>query len=168
MKIAGYPIVFDSSSVDLGFIEVIRGSAVDRALRERSDVVALRNHDSTLALGRTSAGTLALRKDPRGLHVELDADESVSYVGDLVRLIQRGDARGGSFAFRALDDVWSLNGDTPFREVIDMTLKEVSIGVSFPAYPATNLIVGVNGQPPRSRGLSIGLAQRQLQLAMIR
>jgi HK97 family phage prohead protease len=73
MKITGYPITFGTVSTDLGgFVETIRASAVDRALRERTDVVALRNHDPTLVLGRAAAGTLVMRKESRGLFVELD------------------------------------------------------------------------------------------------
>jgi phage head maturation protease len=87
----------------------------------------------------------------------------VSYVGDLVRIIERGDARGGSFAFRAVDDVWSLNKDgEPFREVLDMNLREVSLGVSFPAYASTALAVGPLCEAPRR---SVALAERQLRIA---
>jgi phage head maturation protease len=61
----------------------------------------------------------------------LDIDESISYVADVLRIIDRGDARGGSFAFRALDDTWSLADGVPLREVRDMTIREVFLGVTF-------------------------------------
>jgi phage head maturation protease len=91
---------------------------------------------------------------------EIDADQTVSYVGDLVKLIERGDARGGSFAFSALDDAWSLVDGQPFREVLDMRIREVSLGVTFPAYAAT----ASDGQARQS----IALAERRIRLAMIR
>ena len=138
MIIKRYPIVFGETSVDLGnFTERIRPQAVDRTLRTNAEVVALRNHDSTLTLGRRSAGTLKLTKDSHGLLAEIEADPEISFVGDLVRLIERGDAKGGSFAFNALDDAWSLVDGQPFREVLDMHVREVSLGVSCPAYAAT-------------------------------
>lgn len=62
--ITGYPILFGSKSVDLGgFVEIVRPEAVDHALATSADVVALRNHDSNMPLGRRSARTLTLRKD---------------------------------------------------------------------------------------------------------
>ena len=109
--------------------------------------VALRNHDSNLVLGRRSASTLDLRKDAAGLHVELQADAAISYVADLARNIQRGDAHGGSFGFRVEDDVWSLRDGLPYREIIDMHVKEVSLGVPFPAYGATRPTVGADMRP---------------------
>jgi phage head maturation protease len=66
---------------------------------------------------------------------------SISYVADVVRTIERGDAHAGSFAFEVFDDVWSLRVWTPFREVIDMGIREVSVGVSFPAYTTTTSAV---------------------------
>ena len=158
MKISRYPIVFGVTSVDLGdFIETIRPQAVDRTLRTNSEVVALRNHDSTLPLGRRSAGTLKLVKDSHGLLAEIDVDENITYVGDLVRLIERGDAKGGSFAFTTLDDAWSLVDGQAFREILDMDLREVSLGVSFPAYAATSRDAGSRDT---RRTMSIAMAER--------
>jgi HK97 family phage prohead protease len=149
--ISRFPIVFDQLSEDLGgFTEVIRPSAVERALRERTDIVALRNHDSTLPLGRVAAGTLRLFKERRGLRAELDADDSISFVSDTLKLIARGDAPGGSFAFNVIDDVWSLRDGQPFREVLDMGIREVSLAVSFPAYKGTAMARADEGDPARS------------------
>ena len=142
MRITGHPVVFGSKSVDLGnFVEVISPRAVDRALSQRADVVALRSHDVNMPLGRTSTGSLTLRKDSKGLAIDLMADESISYVADLARIMERGDAVGGSFAFRTIDDIWTIGADgIPHREVLDMHISEVSVGVVFPAYKSTNLI----------------------------
>ena len=140
MRITGHPIVFGSTSVDLGgFVETISPQAVDRALRSRDDIVALRNHDTSMPLGRRSAGTLHLTKDVKGLNIDIAADETVTYAADLARIIQRGDAVGGSFGFRAVDDIWTLVNGVPHREVIDMDITEVSVGVTFPAYRGTQL-----------------------------
>jgi HK97 family phage prohead protease len=141
MKISRYPIVFNARSVDLGgFIEVIRPGAVDRILREHADVVALKNHDSNMPLGRVSAGTVALVKTSFGLRADVEIDPAVSYAADLAHNIERGDAKGGSFAFRAIDDAFSLTPDgIVLRELLDMDVREVSLGVTFPAYPVTAL-----------------------------
>lgn len=168
MRISGHPIVFDSVSVNLGgFYEVIRAGAVDRVLRDPdADVVALRNHDSTLPLARRSARTLKLQKDARGLLTDLSVDESVGYVADLLRIIERGDARGGSFAFTALDDMWSLRDGEVFREVVDMNIREISVGVSFPAYASTALSVGTPIAVPAGR--SVKFAEAELKQARLR
>jgi len=169
MRITGYPIVFGVWSVDLGgFIEVIAPSAVDRTLRQSADVVALVNHNDDKPLGRISAGTLALRKDAHGLAIDLDADEGITFGHDVIQVIRRGDAVGGSFSFRTMDDIWTMTDGTPHREVIDMAIREVSLGVSFPAYPQTTLSASQRHAPARPRGRSVALAERQLRVLMAR
>lgn len=139
MKLSRHVIVFGSSSVNLGgFTEEIAAAALDRTLADAdADVVALRAHNSEWPLGRRSAGTLALAKTSRGLRADLDLDPEVSFVSDMIRLIQRRDAAGSSFGFRAVSDIWTLRGDTPHRIVTDLVLHEISFAVSFPAYRAT-------------------------------
>jgi HK97 family phage prohead protease len=146
-KIKGHAVVFGSLSVDLGgFRELIAPEAVDRTLNEAMDVRALIDHDSAKVIGRTRSGTLRLRKDSRGLHVEIEPDEEISYARDLMRAVARGDISGMSFGFRVLDDVWNYDDKTPIRTVTDMKISEVSV-VSFPAYTMTD----------------VGVAQRSLK-----
>ena len=169
MKIRGYPLVFNESSVDLGgFVEVVRPSAVDRALRFDADIVALHNHNSDHPLGRTSARTLTLTKDARGLAIDLDVDESIGYVADLIRVVKRGDAIGGSFGFRALDDLWSMRDGLPFRELLDIAITEISIGVAFPAYPKTQLSIrhdaGSLTAPRHTRSVAFMLREHKQRL----
>ena len=167
-NVARYVIVFDSASVDLGgFTEVIRPSAVDRALRTDEEIVALVNHNSMKPLGRRSANTLTLAKDSFGLRATIAADEEVSFVADAIRLIQRRDAAGSSFAFVALDDAWSLVDDEPRREVLDMAIREVSIAVPFPAYQSTQRDAGDTSENriilSAGRPMSIAMAERLLR-----
>jgi HK97 family phage prohead protease len=165
MKVRGYPVVFGVPSVDLGgFIEVISPLAVDRTLDSTDDVIALANHNSDHPLGRRGAGTLRLIKDRVGLAIQLDVDEQITFAGDVVRMLQRGDGVGGSFGFTILDDAWSRVDGMPFREVVDMTIREVSVGVVFPAYPSTNLHLGQRSEQPRGR--SIAFAERQQKQAL--
>jgi HK97 family phage prohead protease len=134
--LVGHAIVFNSLSVDLGgFREVIRPEAVMRVLAEGTDLRALWNHDSSLPIGRVSAGTLAIRKDARGLVAEIDPP---GHAGAFVEAIRRGDVTGMSFAFQALEDEWRIDGDSVIREVTDMAMSEVS-AVTFPAYPQTDI-----------------------------
>jgi HK97 family phage prohead protease len=140
-KIRGYAIRFASLSVDLGgFREIISPEAVDRTLNEAADVRALVDHDSAKVIGRTRAGTLRLRKDSKGLAIEIEPDDEISYAKDIMRAVARGDVSGMSFGFRALEDSWDYDGKTPVRTVLDMKISEVSI-VSFPAYQATDVQV---------------------------
>jgi HK97 family phage prohead protease len=140
-KIRGYAIRFNALSQDLGgFKEFIAPEAVDRTIAEGLDVRALVDHDSGKVLGRTRAGTLQLRKDSKGLAITIEPDPDISYAGDIMRSVARGDVSGMSFAFRTIDDSWNYEGKMPIRTVNDMTISEVSI-VTFPAYTQTDVSV---------------------------
>lgn len=148
-KIRGYAIKFGSVSEDLGgFREYIAPEAVDRTLSEGLDVRALVDHDSAKVVGRTRAGTLMLRKDSKGLKIEIDPDEEISYSKDIMRAVARGDVSGMSFAFRVIPGgvEWDANSkeaqayNVPIRTVTDMRISEISI-VTFPAYAQTDVEV---------------------------
>jgi HK97 family phage prohead protease len=138
--LVGHAIVFNAKSVDLGgFREIIKPEAVNRILADGSDLRALWNHNAALPLGRVSAGTLAIRKDARGLVAEIDPNAQEWQL----MAIRRGDVTGMSFQFSSLEDDWRMDGDTVTRDVFDMTVSEVS-PVTFPAYPQTDIsVVGI-------------------------
>src|ERR1044072_3751258 len=74
-RIMGHAIVFNAQSLDLGgFKEIIAPEAVDRTVTQGLDVHAVFHQDSGVVLGRTRAGTLSMRKDTRGLLVEISPD----------------------------------------------------------------------------------------------
>jgi HK97 family phage prohead protease len=167
-RIRGYAVVFDSLSVDLGgFREIIAPDAVNRTMSEGLDVRALVDHDSAKVIGRTRAGTLQLRKDGRGLRIEVEPDPEISYARDIMRAVARGDVSGMSFGFRVLDDEWNYDEKTPVRTVTDMRISEVSI-VTFPAYQATDVQVALRSlqsQRPSRRTVKFLSQWHRTQLA---
>ncbi|HYH68372.1 MAG TPA: HK97 family phage prohead protease [Urbifossiella sp.] len=139
--ISGYAAVFyDANDPGTEYrlwddvVERIMPGAFDRAARE-DDVRGLFNHNDSLMLGRTTAGTMRLSVDRRGLRYEIDPPDTTS-ARDLLTLLDRGDVTGSSFAF--------MPDDTSYREVDGVYVIErhavrlFDVGpVSFPAYTAT-------------------------------
>jgi HK97 family phage prohead protease len=158
----GYAIAFNSLSADLGgFREIILPEAVDRTLRDRLDVRALVDHDPSQVIGRTTAGTLTLEKDTRGLLAEIDPPDTTAG-RDILTLVSRGDVDGMSFGFRVLPggDTFEMRDGMPVRIIHDMTILEVSV-VTFPAYSAADVQVA-------QRALQAMQAQRGQGIAGLR
>lgn len=133
--ITGYAAVFNSPT-DIGgmFREVVAPGAFTDAVK-RDDVRALINHDSNLVLGRTTAGTLRLSENERGLRVEIDPPDT-QYARDLLVSMKRGDVSQMSFGFEALVQTWDESGDVLERTLDECRLFDVSI-VTYPAYEDT-------------------------------
>lgn len=131
----GHIVLFDSDSVDMGFVERVKPGAFRKTLKENSSIKALRNHDSNQILANTAAGTLRLKEDAKGLFAEIDPPDT-SYARDLLVSIKRGDVPGSSFSFVPIVDQWTKgeSGRPDERELIEVELREVSVGVVFPAY----------------------------------
>jgi len=137
MTLSGYAAVFNSNSEPLPFIERIAPGAFKRSLRAKNDIKLLWNHDSSMVLGSTRAGTLRLSEDDKGLRVEADLP-STSFGLDAAISIGRGDVTGFSFGFTVPPNGDSWNADGTERTLKSVRLLEVSTGVAFPAYPSTN------------------------------
>lgn len=138
--IAGYFAVFDDPfELFEGAFEEIAPSAFDNALRNNSDVRALINHDTTLVLGRTSAGTLSLKADSKGLYGEIIINENDSDALNLYERVKRGDVSQCSFGFKILkeDAKWFDDGTVKWR-IEDVELYEVSC-CTYPAYKNTGI-----------------------------
>lgn len=138
-SIAWYPALFDTLSEDLGgFRERIGRRAFTQTLQS-ADIRSLVNHDPNQILGRTSAGTLRVKTDLRGLHAET-AIPATTYANDLLANLENKNITGGSFMFRSLEDRWELEDvegtETLVRTVRAAELYDVSL-VTFPAYRAT-------------------------------
>lgn len=121
-----------------GFWEELDKAAFDRALEE-DDVRFLLEHDPRWILGRTSAGTLRLTTDKRGLAVDADFPDT-SYARDAAVSLERGDLHQMSFAFNVRDggeEVTTLKNGSTLRRLTDVELSDVSI-VAYPAYTSTD------------------------------
>ena len=133
-KIAGYAAMFNVLSSDLGgFKERIAPGAFDKVLDQ--DVRAVFNHDPSLLLGRSSAGTLRMSVDGTGLAYEVDLPDT-TLARDLSELMNRGDISQSSFRFSVLKDSWVMGDDGGEIRTIEQvgTLVDVS-PVTYPAYP---------------------------------
>lgn len=137
VTVAGYAAVFGEEA-DIGgyFREVIARGAFDKSLKT-ADVRAFFGHDRNRVLGRTSAGTLRLREDTKGLAAEIDLPDTTDG-RDVAALIERGDVSGMSFGFIVLRQEWDETTDPPTRTIHDLDLLEVSV-VSMPAYDGTSI-----------------------------
>lgn len=133
----GYAAVFDQLSDDLGgFRERIRPGAFAKAVEE-GDIRSVWNHNADYVLGRTTAGTLELAEDERGLAVAI-RPPATQWARDFVTSIERGDVDQMSFAFQVVREDWQMLPLGPVRELIEVRLFEVS-PVTFPAYPQTEI-----------------------------
>lgn len=141
-RIVGYAAVFNSLSEDFGgWREIVRPGSFTKTLREKRDIRALWNHETSYVLGRTLNGTLTLREDENGLRVEITPPDT-QWASDLVTSIRRGDVSQMSFGFRTVRDNWRTdsNDTGTLRELLELELHEVS-PVTFPAYGATDVQV---------------------------
>jgi len=135
--IGGYATVFaPRMSRNLGgFVEQVAPHAFDEArLGGWGDVVCRFNHDSNMILGTTAAGTLRCKTDQIGLDYEVKPPESRA---DVTELVQRGDIRYSSFAFRVTPggDEWrTTDQNFPLRVLHSVELVDVAPVLS-PGYP---------------------------------
>ena len=138
-EIEGYFAVFDNSyNIAPGMSESIARGAFLRTLKG-GDIRALVNHDTTLVLGRTKAGTLQLREDSKGLWGKIAINPNDSDAMNLYQRVKRGDVSQCSFGFDIRDEESAIsdNGDVHWT-LKDLDLYEVSC-CTFPAYERTNI-----------------------------
>ena len=135
--IQGYSALFNVLSDDLGgFKERIAPGAFSDVLT--GDTWSLFNHNPDNILGRTTAGTLTLKEDDRGLFMETELPDT-DIAGRVITHIERGDVSQQSFGFITLDASWDTVDGIDVR-----TLKKVKdlldVGpVIFAAYPQTSV-----------------------------
>ncbi len=142
--IEGYAAKYETETNIGPFMESISRGAFDNVLE--NDVRALINHDPSLVLGRTSAGTLELTSDDVGLKYRVKLGNQ-QYATDLYESIQRGDISQSSFAFTIKDQTWSE--DRSSRKVNEVAqLLDVS-PVTYPAYKEATVVARDEEEPTK-------------------
>nr|DAE35140.1 MAG TPA: prohead serine protease [Caudoviricetes sp.] len=139
LYIEGYFAVFDSPyPLWDGAEEVVKPGAFEGVLTQ--DVRALVNHDTTLVMGRTTAGTLLLKQDDTGLWGQIEINRDDTDAMNLYARVQRGDVSQCSFGFDIERETFVDLGDGRCRWEIEKVnpLYEVSV-CTFPAYEATSV-----------------------------
>lgn len=138
LYIDGYFSVFDSRYWlwDEAYETIERGAFEGQTTQ---DVRALVNHDSTLVLGRTTAGTLELREDERGLWGRITINQADQDAMNLYERVKRGDVSQCSFGFDIIEQDVEYREDGPtVWHIRKVKLYEVSV-VTFPAYEDTGV-----------------------------
>lgn len=138
LAIEGYFAVFNSDyEIAPDMSESVAPGAFSETLS--GDIRALVNHDTTLVLGRTKAGTLTLEEDTHGLRGRVAINSKDRAAMDLYERVKRGDVDGCSFGFDILDEESEFREDGSIHWTINkVKLYEVSC-CTFPAYEETNI-----------------------------
>lgn len=137
-SIEGYFAVFNSNyEIAPGMSESVAQGAFSDTIS--GDIRALINHDTTLVLGRTKAGTLELREDSHGLWGHIDINPNDVDAMNLYERVKRGDVDQCSFGFDIRSEDTDINEDGSIHWTIKaVDLYEVSC-CTFPAYQETNI-----------------------------
>ena len=138
LVIEGYFAVFNSIyQIAPGMSESIAPGAFDETIS--GDIRALINHDTTLVLGRTKAGTLSLEQDSHGLRGRIKVNPNDQDAMNLYERVKRGDVDQCSFGFNIREEDTEIRDDGSVHWTIkDVELFEVSC-CTFPAYEETNI-----------------------------
>ena len=139
LYIEGYFSVFNSPyELWEGASEIVKPGAFSGCMGQ--DTRALINHDSTLVLGRTKAGTLELKEDEHGLWGRIRINREDGDAMNLYARVQRGDVDQCSFGFNIKRETFvDLGGDQYRWEIEEVDpLYEVSV-CTFPAYQETSV-----------------------------
>jgi Escherichia/Staphylococcus phage prohead protease len=157
-RIGGYAAKFSTYSRDLGhFVEEVDPAFFNKSRGDGwPDVICRFNHEDSELLGTVAGRTLDLGLDREGLLYDVNPPESRRYV---VELVQRGDVQKSSFAFRCIEDEWTMTSDGgPLRRLHTGQLVDVAPVVT-PAYADTtaglrSLADHVGADPEEVRSLA--------------
>jgi uncharacterized protein len=145
LQVVGHAAVYNRPSVEMSshkgsFIEHIAPNAFDKVLRSRPDVLLTWDHETSLVLARTYAGTLELSSDPHGLRFYARMSDT-SYARDLQTLMNDGVVTQSSFLFTVAPggEEWRIDSAGGVERTITEVggLYDVCICAAG-AYPATD------------------------------
>ena len=137
--IEGYFAVFNSTyELWPGATESIAPGAFDESVSD--DVRALYNHNTDIVLGRTSAGTMEIKQDSRGLWGRVKLNRNDTDAMNAYARIARGDITGCSFGFdiAAQETDYREDGSVHWTITKVSPLYEIS-PCTFPAYQDTTV-----------------------------
>lgn len=137
-RIEGYFAVFNSVyQIWDDMSESIAPGAFTEAIGD--DVRALIDHNTMYVLGRTTAGTLELREDDKGLWGSILLNPNDQDAMNLYSRVKRGDVNQCSFGFDILAErSEKLEDGTTHWTIEKVKLYEVSV-CTFPAYAETSV-----------------------------
>ena len=168
--ITGRAIVYNKMSNELRtasgekFYETILPNAVDHSM-SNNDIMAYKEHNPEMILGRKSAGTLKLEQRSDGLYVSIDVPNT-GYGRDTLESAKRGDIKSFSFGFSKPTTRNYTKDNMKIREISNMDLREISV-VSNPAYNDTTLNVRsedwIEDKEPTERSVVIADALNKIK-----
>lgn len=137
-RIEGYFSVYNSIyEIAPGLSESIAPGAFSGSLSD--DVRMLVNHDTTLVIGRTAAGTMELRDDSYGLWASAPVNPNDRAAMDAYARVARGDVSQASIGFEIISEEADYRDDGSVHWIIrEAKLFEVSV-CTFPAYEETSV-----------------------------
>ena len=141
--VSGYAVRFETESVNMGFVEVIKRGAITEETIKTSDVFALLNHNENTVLARSNhgVGSLTLTVDNDGVFYEFEAPNTAN--GDeLLEHIKRGEISQSSFAFTVSNEdgaeTWTKRSDGVIVRQINKIARLYDISPVYqPAYEST-------------------------------
>jgi len=141
-KISGYASVFYDGSpkteykIGPNHYERISRDAFTGSIQNKKDVIASYDHKYDQVLARTSAGTLNLSIDSKGLRYEFAYDGTDPDHQRCLAKIKRKEVVGSSFTGKSLNELWTKENDRFIKTITEIDLMEVA-PVVFPAYSGT-------------------------------
>lgn len=140
--VEGYAALFNSTTTIGGwFDEMIEPGAFTEALQS-SDIRALFNHDPNYILARSTAGTLEVTEDDKGLFYRFEVPNT-NFGNDFLEMLRRGDVSQSSFAFTVAKQRWEeekMGEESKYKRVIEKVDQIYDVSpVTYPAYPETSV-----------------------------
>jgi len=129
--LTGYASTFDEPYEIDGVTETIKRGAFSSTLEGAPDVFAFLNHDTGRIIARTITGSLKLSVDEKGLQTEICPIDTADG-RTAIELVRTGTVTSMSFGFCVDDDTIEMRNGKLFRDILKISLHEVSI-VAFPA-----------------------------------
>ena len=162
LSFSGYAAVFNQLSEDMGGFRIsLRPGAFSRSLKGKRDIRMFLNHEDSIVLASTRAGTLRLTQDDHGLKAEADLPDN-EWGRPVADAVARGDIHTMSIGFNSVPakDEWSDDRSTLFKS--EIVLHEVSPITSWAAFPQTTAGVFALAERIDVEGDALGTAIEKL------